>query len=159
MLPPSLPLSLPACWITLSFLSSCNQTWPSPLLRLLQHSVGCRTSNEALYRIRILFPPPVQHANPPPLCCILLYLSLSLSLSGLYSLPLLFCLLPLFSLCPSSSLSPFLVLFIFADLTKDKVTGEFSILCICSPKGLSRSLAVCLHHSPQHRVFTCVFTH
>ena len=154
-----LPPSLPPCWITLSFLSSCNQTWPSPLLRLLQHSVGCRTSNEALYRIRILFPPPCNMLTLHPSA---VFFFTSLSLSQVFTF-FLFCfafsLSPFLSLCPSSSLSPFLILFIFADWTKDKVTGEFSILCICSPKGLSRSLAVCLHHSPQHRVFTCVFTH
>lgn len=63
---------------------------------------------------------------------------------------LLFALLPFLvfppPLCPSSPLS-LLILFIFADLTKDKVTEEFPVLSIYSLKCLSESLAVCLHHS------------
>lgn len=156
MLPPSLPPCLLDHPLFSLFLQS-NLAFPSP------------ETPATLCWVQDFKRSPLSDTDtvPPPLCnmltlhpsAVFFFTSLSLSLSGLYSLPLLFCLLPLFSLCPSSSLSPFLILFIFADLTKDKVTGEFSILCICSPKGLSRSLAVCLHHSPQHRVFTCVFTH
>lgn len=89
----------------------------------------------------------MQHANPPPPHLVLLYLFLLC----LCSLPLLFAFFPsvltlthplsalipllLFSLplCPSSPRS-LLILFISADLTKDKVTEEFPFYVFAHPK-------------------------
>lgn len=105
---------------------------------------------------------------------------LHLSLSCLYCVLLLFCILflcfdphtpspsalipfLLFSLlpCPSSPLS-LLILFISADFTNYKVTEEFPFYLFVHPKGLSKSSAVCLHHSllvsTAQGVYLCIHT-
>lgn len=111
----------------------------------------CWTQGSKAFMCRRLYYP-VQHANPPP------YFSLHFShifTPAIFHFVstvtrLLFALFPFLvfppPLCPSSPLS-LLILFISADLTKDKVTEEFPVLCIYSLKGLSESSAVCLHHS------------
>ena len=138
--PPRFAFSSP--WVALSFLS--HVPLPSIQSSLPSHEisptlcVGSRTSNKACIDCGECSP--VQHANHPPLTLF------STFYSHASSLPLLFCILPLcfdplsmlipvFSLprCPSSPRS-LLILFISADLIKDKVTEEFPFYVFAHPK-------------------------